>query len=127
MPKPKVLVVDDVRLTAELALAMLAHGGVEAEAVNSGERALAWLDANEAALILSDWYMPEMNGAQFAEAVVKRRGPKRPWMVAYTAYNDAEERNKILAAGFDDVLKKPARADVLASAVKLWLERPRAD
>ncbi|HKY02322.1 MAG TPA: response regulator [Burkholderiales bacterium] len=126
MPKPKVLVVDDVRLTAELARAMLAHGGIEAEAVYSGAHALDWLNANEAALILSDWYMPGMNGAQLADAV-QRRAPNRPWLLAYTACNDAQERELILAAGFDEVLQKPARAEELASTVKSWLSRSRAD
>lgn len=120
----KVLVVDDVRLTAELARAMLAHGGVAAEVVHSGEAALDWLSQHNADLILSDWRMPGMNGAQLAHAVQERlKDAERPWLIAYTAYAEEEEKAVILSAGFDEVLQKPARADVLARTVKRWLSR----
>lgn len=120
----KVLVVDDTRVSAELAHAILAHVGISAEVAKSGEEALAWLSANEATLILSDWRMPGMSGQQLAEAIRQRHPQgKPPWLIAYTAYAEEAERAQIMGAGFDAVIRKPVRPDFLANTVKTWLER----
>lgn len=130
MQQNKVLVVDDVRLTAELARAMLEIGGIEAAVVHSGAAALEWLVSNPVEVIVSDWSMPGMSGAQLAQSLRSKysggeSAGQCPWLVAYTAYSEEAERASILGAGFDDVVQKPARADVLIETVKRWLERPR--
>ncbi|HKO87608.1 MAG TPA: response regulator [Burkholderiales bacterium] len=120
----KVLVVDDTRVSAELAHAILSHVGVPADIARSGEEALTWLSQNEAALILSDWRMPGMNGQQLATKIRERYPQgKPPWLIAYTAYAEEDERVQIMAAGFDAVIQKPVRPDFLARTVKDWLQR----
>ena len=120
----KVLVVDDTRVSAELAHAILAHVGVDADIARSGQEALTWLDANEAALILSDWRMPGMSGQELAQAIRQRYAQGHPpWLIAYTAYAEEADRTQILLAGFDAVIQKPVRPDFLARTVKSWLAR----
>ncbi|HKO88660.1 MAG TPA: response regulator [Burkholderiales bacterium] len=121
-----VLVVDDVWISADLALIVLEQSGFKVKVVYSGSEALKWLESNKPAVVLCDLAMPGMDGHAVAKAIHARFGDARPRMVAYTAYRQEEER-VALTAGFDDLISKPAPVDVLAATIKHWAWLPRAD
>lgn len=104
-----VVVVDDQDF-ARTALAGMIRGidpGVSTSAFESAAEALVWLEKNEADLVITDYRMPGMNGA---ELVATLRGTPRlqylPVMVV-TAADDRKVRYEALEAGAVDFLSKP--------------------
>lgn len=85
-PRLRLLVVDDDRLvlaTMVMLLEIMGHQSIEA---NSGERALEILRETEVDLVITDYAMPGMNGAQLIEAIRSLR-PTLPVIVA-SGYTD---------------------------------------
>src|SRR5439155_26945066 len=71
-------------------------------------------------LLLLDIHMPELDGFQVAQAIREREraaGGHLP-VIALTARSRREDRERCLAAGMDDFLAKPIRADDLWAAIE---------
>jgi len=80
--RARILVVDDDVLIAMSTVDMLEDLGHEVIEANSGASALEALEANDGVdLMITDFSMPGMNGAQLAEAVHKLR-PELPILLA---------------------------------------------
>jgi len=99
----RVLVVDDDSAVREVTAGLLHDLGYDVIEAGSGGAALDMLDRNaEIDLLLIDFAMPGMNGAEVAREVRTRR-PKLP-VVFVTGYADTEA---LAAAGHDSILRKP--------------------
>jgi len=106
---PLVLVVDDVDVNRELALAQLDMLGLAGRAVDSGPAALAMLAETAFALVLLDCQMPGMDGFETAARIQSMGLQPRPKIVALTANAQTTERVRSLEAGMDAHLTKPLR------------------
>ena len=108
----RVLIVEDNPINQKVARAMLGSLGVTAEAVSSGEAALAVLAQDGYDLVLLDMQMPGMDGPATARAIravdSKALDPKVP-IVALTANVLPEHRAACMTAGMSDFLGKPLR------------------
>jgi diguanylate cyclase (GGDEF)-like protein/PAS domain S-box-containing protein len=112
-PEPRdgthIVIVDDS--TANLKLyAKIAAGlepNVHVHSFNDPRMALEWLDDNPADLVISDYKMPTMHGAEFTRHI--RRVPTCPDVpvVVVTAYADHNFRVEALEAGASDFLLSP--------------------
>ena len=104
-----VVIVDDQE-TARVALDEMIRSidpGISTSLFSGGVEALAWLDGQEPDLVITDFRMPGMNGAQFTAAL--RHNPRLqhvPVMVV-TAADDRTIRYEALEAGAVDFLAKP--------------------
>jgi CheY-like chemotaxis protein len=104
-----VVIVDDQE-TARLALDEMIRGidpGISTFLFSGGVEALAWLEMQEPDLVITDFRMPGMTGAQLTAAL--RRNPRLqhvPVMVV-TAADDRAIRYEALEAGAVDFLAKP--------------------
>jgi CheY-like chemotaxis protein len=73
-----------------------------------------------------DVQMPELDGLDASRQICERRPPSsRPRIIAMTANAMPEDREACLAAGMDDYLAKPIRADELAEALRRVKPLPR--
>ena len=109
-----VLIVDDVPLNLKiLKLHLRSFGIADIRTSGDGAEALVELDRQPADLVLSDIWMPEMDGAQLAREIVRRR-PGTP-VIAITADTDAASSFDLSA--FQAVLTKPITADMLRRAL----------
>jgi len=70
-------------------------------------------------VILMDIKMPEMDGVE-ATRIIKTFNTETP-IIALTAFAFNEERETILAAGFDEYVSKPIRIETLFIAIKKCL------
>jgi PAS domain S-box-containing protein len=110
----RVLVVDDDPPVREITATMLRAMGAEVIEAGSGGAALEWLDQAGARcdLMVVDFAMPGMNGAELA-AVVRTRWPRIPVLFA-TGYADL---SAIASVSEDRIVQKPFRGGELQRKV----------
>ena len=103
----RVLVVDDNVINRRLAIAFVSRLGYTTDQAEDGPDALAKLDAEPFSIVLLDISMPGMSGEEVLARIRadSRFGGLR--VIAYTAHALPEERQRLIDAGFDDLLIKP--------------------
>jgi CheY-like chemotaxis protein len=112
---PRALVVDDNQLNSNLVAAFLRKLGWAPEVVDSGQRALDSLRHGAFDLVLLDLRMPGLGGEEVCRRIRQDHGLTGLRVVAYTAHGMPEEKQRMLAAGFNGLLVKPISfADVKA-------------
>jgi CheY-like chemotaxis protein len=110
-----VVVIDDDADVRRFLIDSFEALGYRVEAAPNGQEGLEAIDRVEPQLLLVDFAMPGMNGADVAAAVRKRR-PHLPIIFA-SGYADSEAIERVL--GTDKiVLRKPFRVDELQAAVR---------
>ena len=101
----KVLVVEDNPLNMELVMEiLLAQGFTVNEAIN-GEDAIRKAEVENYDLILMDIELPGIDGVEVTK-ILKAKNKKTP-VIALTSYAMKGDRDRFLAAGFDEYLPKP--------------------
>ncbi len=123
-----VLVVDDNAVNRKLASATLRRLGYRAKQVTDGREAVAAFQAERFDAILMDIEMPVMNGIEATQEIrklEKNRNSSRTPILALTGHTDQSERERFLGSGIDDVLTKPVKKDVLASALRMRISQFR--
>ncbi len=120
--KQTVLIVDDDKVDREILFSILDPDYNVLEAEN-GEEALKIIADNEALIkcVISDIYMPEVNGFDFLE-LFKERGYKIPVIIA-TSDTDEETQLKVLDAGAWDFVTKPFNPTIISIRVKNSITR----
>jgi len=122
----RILLAEDHPVNQELVRVQLAMRGHVCDVVEDGVAALAALDAAPYDLLLVDCHMPRMDGYELAREVRRREqgsGRHLP-IVAMTADARSDQRERCLAAGMDDLLRKPIRLDTFHAAIERWVALP---
>ena len=104
-----VVIVDDQE-TARVALDEMIRGidpGISTFLFPGGVEALAWLEDQEPDLVITDFRMPGMNGAQFTAALRHNARLQHVPVMVVTAADDRTVRYEALEAGAVDFLAKP--------------------
>ncbi len=118
-----VLVVEDEYGNAEVVQLLLEAAGYRVATASNGKDALALLQGEKPALILSDFMMPTMNGAELGQAV-RRTPPLAPIPFVFMSGTSEE----VVRQGFRDYdafLPKPFELDVLLPLVARLVEGGR--
>jgi len=118
-----ILIVEDNEQNRKLTRDLLqVHGYLTIEA-ETGEDAIALTATRAPDLVVMDIHLPGMSGvdalAQLRAAPATRALP----VVAYTASVMPQDRNEIMAAGFDAFLSKPIDLDLFLQTIADVLER----
>lgn len=118
----RVLLVDDNATNRKVASQILMKAGCEVVMASSGQEAISVLqkDSNFD-LVLMDIQMPEMDGMETTRRLKALQLDSLPPIVAMTAYAMKEDRERFLAAGMDDYLAKPIRAQQIIAMVSRWV------
>lgn len=104
-----VLVVDDSKAQRRLLTRTLENWGYETLEASSGEEALDLCRVTPFDIVISDWMMPGMSGAEFCRAF--RASSDRPaYFILLTAQTEREILAEGLDSGADDFLSKPFHA-----------------
>jgi protein-histidine pros-kinase len=115
----RLLLADDSATNRLLATRILEGHGHTVVGVPDGRAAVESFAKEAFDLILMDVQMPEVDGLAATEAIREiesERGGHIP-IVALTAHAMAEDRERCLAAGMDEYLAKPFKADELLQTV----------
>jgi CheY-like chemotaxis protein len=107
-----VLLVDDQPDVRTSLSVMIRTLGYEVHAVDHGDAALAWLNQHQAALVITDFGMPGMNGGELARAIAGRPSP--PPVVLLTGWSDGGQAPE---PAITRVLPKPLRMAQLREAL----------
>ena len=119
----RVLVIDDHAVNRMLVIHQLRRLSVEVLEADSGDAALAILEACAQAdaapidLVLLDLRMPGLDGHGVLRRIRLRWSSRPLPVVAYTAHATADERDELIADGFDGLLAKPVDFESLRAVV----------
>ena len=118
----RVLLVDDNATNRKVASQILMKAGCEVLMASSGQEAIHFLEKDSKFdLVLMDIQMPEMDGMETTRRLKALNLASLPPIVAMTAYAMKEDRERFLAAGMDDYLAKPIRAQQIIAMVSRWV------
>jgi signal transduction histidine kinase/CheY-like chemotaxis protein len=111
----RILLADDQEDIRTLTTHQLNRGGHQVLAVANGQAALESARSEHFDVILLDEEMPLLSGVQVVNAIreLQKNEGRRSLLVALTGNNTPEDKDRLLAAGFDSVLGKPFRMELL--------------
>ena len=107
----QVVLVDDVPMNLKVLGAMLKKLGAEVATAASGAEVLDMLEKGIPDVLLTDMWMPEMNGAELASRVRAIPAASGITIIAVTA--DTESHSNFDMSGIDGILMKPVSLDKL--------------
>jgi len=116
-----VLVAEDNEINHAVATALLSKLGLRTAIAHNGREAVEMALAKEYAAILMDCQMPEVDGYEATRRIRAAESARRVPIIAMTAHSMPGDRERCLAAGMDDYLSKPVRAEELRAAMGTWL------
>jgi len=119
-----VLLAEDNPVNRQVAMAMLKRAGHDVHVAENGLEAVQATTEKAFALVLMDCQMPEMDGFAATAAIRKREAltrvrPRLP-IIALTANAMEGDRERCIAAGFDDYLAKPVKQQDLLATIERW-------
>jgi CheY-like chemotaxis protein len=106
--KRRVLIVDDNVDAAILLSMFITAYGHETLTAYTGQEALAKASAFQPEVVFLDLGMPEMDGYEVAAALRELPGLADVYISALTGYNDRHTQMRVVTAGFNRHLTKPA-------------------
>lgn len=115
----RILLVDDNAFNREVGTELLKLAGIETATAENGELAVSAAGSGQFDLILMDIQMPVLDGYAAAQQI-RQFAPDLP-ILALTAHAMAEERDRVLAAGMNDILTKPIQSEALYERLEHWL------
>lgn len=118
-PEKRVLIAEDMDINYFLLSEALKPTKVQVFRVMNGADAVDFCKAHEIDLVLMDIRMPVMDGIEATQNIrqFKRNLP----IVAQTAQNDPEDKEKIFAAGCNDYIAKPVNLKTFLMILKKYL------
>ncbi len=115
----RILLAEDNAMNQKVALRLLERLGYRADVATNGLEAIEALERQPYDVVLMDVQMPELDGLDATRRICERwPAETRPHIVAMTANALPEDREACFAAGMNDYVAKPIRAEELAAALK---------
>ena len=100
------------------------YGILESETAEEG---ISIARSHKPALILMDFHLPGMNGIEALNVLRSDETTRAIPVIAVTASAMTEDRQKIMAAGFDGLQTKPINVRAFLEAVEQALKRAAED
>lgn len=119
----KILVVEDNSVNQKVLKGMLQKLGACVVTADNGADGVAMLQHDKVDLVLMDCQMPIMDGFDATREIRTSTGINRDVpIIAVTANAMSGDKDRCLAAGMDDYLKKPVRSSQINEKLVQWLQ-----
>src|SRR5260370_46446 len=121
--RAQILVVDDDAMSRKILVQLLASAGYEGRECEDGTEALELIQAKQPSLLLLDFDMPGLNGAEVLKRLRSDSNPAVAQIPAImlTGHGSEESEVRCLQAGADDFVTKPINAAVLRARIETQL------
>src|SRR6266571_3828040 len=121
--RAQILVVDDDAMSRKILVQLLASAGYECRECEDGTEALKLIQAKQPSLLLLDFDMPGLNGAEVLKRLRSDSDPAVAQIPAImlTGHGSEESEVRCLQAGADDFVTKPVNAAVLRARIETQL------
>src|SRR6266516_4241627 len=121
--RAQILVVDDDAISRKILVQLLASAGYECRECDDGTKALELIHAKQPSLLLLDFDMPGLNGAEVLKRLRSGINPAVAQIPAIMLTGHGSEESEVLCleAGADDFVTKPINAAVLRARIETQL------
>jgi phosphoserine phosphatase RsbU/P len=121
--RARILVVDDDAISRKILAQLLASAGHDSRECEDGAKALQLIHAKPPSLLLLDFDMPGLNGAEVLRRLRSDPDPAVAQIPAImlTGHGSEESEVSCLQAGADDFVTKPINAAVLLARIETQL------
>lgn len=123
MPAPRILIVEDSAIQAEMLRRLLIREGYEVFVARDGAEGLEAAQKHPPELVISDINMPVMNGHEMCSRIKDDEKLRDMPVMLLTQIIEPEEVLRGLESGADAYVTKPYDEEFLLSKVHLMLER----
>ena len=117
----KILVVDDDNYIRSFLQKRLTALGYEVHVAEDGKVGLDTAEKIRPHLIVSDWMMPVMDGAEFCRQIKKHSELRYTYFILLTARDSAEDKVEGMELGADDFMTKPFNDKELVARINVGL------
>jgi len=114
-----VLVVDDDAVSSSQLGALAKAAGYEVKTATNGSEAWELLQLARIPIVISDWYMPEMDGVELCRRIRARTREPYVYFILVTARGGKQQYLAGMEAGADDFIAKPFDPDELRARLKV--------
>jgi CheY-like chemotaxis protein/two-component sensor histidine kinase len=121
----KILVADDNRDAADTLAMLLEISGFEVLVAHTGEQALAKAGESIPDAVILDIGMPDMTGYEVARRIRAEPWGKSVFLLAITGWGQEEDKERAMAAGFDQHMTKPVDPDSVEQRLRTFLDARR--
>ena len=118
----KILIVDDIFSNRLLLGSTLESIGIEYETVENGQLAIEFIQNGDFSMVLLDIEMPVMNGIETAKYIREEMDADFcdiP-IIALTAHNPDEYKNRMQEIGFNEILSKPYSVEKIEGIINKY-------
>ena len=122
MANKRILLVDDVKLFLQLGKALLARSDTLVETAESGIEAIDKAFRSPPDIVFLDLLMPDMNGDEVCRTLKNDPRTKSLPVVMVSSDGKPETLSLCFAAGCDDFVTKPIKAEILHSVMERHLQ-----
>ena len=122
--KSRVLVVDDEPQITRVLRTVLTSQGYQVQTATEGETALANFSEWRPELVITDLYMPHMDGIELCKRI---RSVSNVPIIVLSVKGEERAKVEALDSGADDYVTKPFGTDELLARVRAALRRGTAD
>ncbi len=105
--RARILIIEDDSFSRDLVKFLLESAGYGILVAEDGSVGLALALEHKPDLIICDLQMPVLSGYDVIRGLAKRPDWRRVPLIAVTAFSMRGDREKALAAGFDEHISKP--------------------
>jgi two-component system cell cycle response regulator DivK len=123
VPGELILIVEDNEKNMKLMRDLLRYEGYEPLGTDTAEEGLRLAEQRAPALILMDIGLPGMNGFEALKRLRENPATRAIPVIAVTASVMTQDQEKITAAGFDALQKKPLDIDEFLAVLRRTLLR----
>jgi PAS domain S-box-containing protein len=120
-PDQRILVVEDHDANRELLVRLLRHSGFRVKSAQNGQQAFEIACQWHPHLIWMDIRMPVMDGYEATRQINAAHLQPAPVIIALTASTFEDERERVIAAGCQDFVRKPFRHDAILEKMAEYL------